>query len=262
MPTLCCRMSLTIEAIPAFTDNYIWAVHDDRDCVLVDPGDAGPPLRFLSRRGLTLTGLLLTHHHADHVGGVDEILARHAVPCWGPADSRMPDATRTVCEGDRVVIDRPGLSLEVLETPGHTRSHIVYHGDGMLFCGDTLFSAGCGRLFEGDARQMQTSLDKLAALPDATRVYCAHEYTEDNCRFALKVEPDNADLREHSQRTTARRARGEITLPTRLGDERRFNPFLRTRRSGVIEAARSREPGLGREPCEVFRVIRAWKDGG
>lgn len=255
-------MSLTIEAIPAFTDNYIWAVHDDRDCVLVDPGDASGPLEFLRRRGLALSGLLLTHHHADHVGGVDEILARHPAPAWGPDDPRMPEATRTVREGDRVEIERPGLSLAVLETPGHTRSHIVFHGDGMLFCGDTLFSAGCGRLFEGDAHQMQASLDKLAALDDATRVYCAHEYTEDNCRFALKVEPDNPDLREHSERTSALRARGEITLPTRLGDERRFNPFLRTRSAGVVESARAREPGLRPAPGEVFRVIRAWKDAG
>jgi len=253
-------MNPELEAIPAFTDNYIWAVHDGRHCVLVDPGDATGPLDFLKRRGLRLAGILLTHHHADHTGGVAAIRARCEVPVWGPEDPRMPPGIRTVAEGDLVAIDEPALSLEVIETPGHTRSHIAYYGAGVLFCGDTLFSAGCGRVFEGDARQMQASIDKLAALPDATRVYCAHEYTEANCRFARRVEPGNQALRRHCERVASLRADGRITVPTRLGEERSFNPFLRTREPAVIAAARRRDPDAGDAAAEVFGVIRSWKD--
>jgi len=253
-------MSLTIEAIPAFNDNYIWAIHDARHCVLVDPGDASGPLDMIDRHGLELTGILLTHHHHDHTGGVAEILSRHPVPVWGPDDARMPDGIEVVAEGDRVDIEAPELSLAVFETPGHTRSHIVFHGNGMLFCGDTLFSAGCGRLFEGDAQQMQRSLDKIAGLPDSTRIFCAHEYTLANCRFAQQVEPDNDALRRRADQVSELRRADRITLPTRLADEKSFNPFLRTREATVIEAARQREPGAGDSPSEVFGVIRAWKD--
>ncbi len=255
-------MSLTIEAIEAFVDNYIWAARDARHCVLVDPGDAAGPLRYLDDHGLELTGILLTHHHADHTGGVDEIRARHPAPVWGPSDVRMPADIRVVGEPDRVELEPPALSFRVIETPGHTRSHIAFYGDGILFCGDTLFSAGCGRLFEGDAQQMQRSLDKLAALPDDTRVFCAHEYSQANCRFARQVEPDNASLRERCERVDALRSAGRITLPTRLSDEKAFNPFLRTREPAVIAAAQRRQPGVGAEPAEVFGAIRAWKDAG
>jgi hydroxyacylglutathione hydrolase len=255
-------MSVEVEAIEAFEDNYIWALHDGRHCVLVDPGEAGGPLRFLEQRGLELAGLLLTHHHHDHVGGVDEIRAAHAVPAWGPADSRMPGELRVVAEGDRVSIEPLGLQFTVLETPGHTSSHIAFHGHGMLFCGDTLFSVGCGRVFEGDAEQMQASLDKLAELPEDTHVYCAHEYTRDNCRFALQVEPDNAALRARCEQATALRKRGSITLPTRLGDEKSFNPFLRTRQPEVARAAIERDPNAGGSAAAVFGVIRSWKDAG
>jgi hydroxyacylglutathione hydrolase len=255
-------MSVEVEAIKAFKDNYIWALHDGRRCVLVDPGDADGPLRFLAERELELIGLLLTHHHDDHVGGVDEIRRTHPAPAWGPSDSRMPDDVRTVGDGDRVAIDALGLRFDVLETPGHTRSHVAFHGHGMLFCGDTLFSVGCGRVFEGDAEQMQDSLDKLAALPDDTRVYCAHEYTRDNCRFALQVEPDNPDLNERCRQVDELRDRGSITLPSRLGDEKSCNPFLRTREPDIVRAARERDPDAGSSPAAVFGVIRAWKDAG
>jgi hydroxyacylglutathione hydrolase len=255
-------MSLTIEAIPAFTDNYIWAIRDARHCVLVDPGEAHGPLEYLEHRGLELSAILLTHHHADHTGGVAGIRSRHPVPVWGPADERMPDGIAVVGEGDRVDIDLPELALRVLETPGHTRSHIVFHGEDMLFCGDTLFSVGCGRLFEGDAEQMQHSLDRIASLPDATRVFCAHEYTLANCRFAIQVEPNNEALRRRAELVADLRRADRITLPTRLHEEKSFNPFLRTRERSVIEAARRREPGLRASPAEVFRVIRSWKDAG
>jgi len=254
-------MELEIHAIPAFTDNYIWALIRGEDCVLVDPGDAAGPLEFLDERRLNLVGLLLTHHHADHIGGVDAIRQRHPAPAWGPNDSRMPSGIEVVAEGDRVAIDALGLEFGVLETPGHTTSHIVFHDDRHLLCGDTLFSSGCGRLFEGSPAQMQDSLDKLAALPDSLGVYCAHEYTRANCRFALQVEPQNPALIERARQVDELRRADRITLPTTLGQEKAFNPFLRTREPAVIEAAQRREPGIGNAPAEVFGVIRRWKDG-
>jgi len=253
-------MTLGIEAIPAFADNYIWALSNQGRCVLVDPGDAAGPLDYLRRHELELTGILLTHHHHDHVGGVAAIRRRHPAPAWGPRDPRMPADVTPVAAGERVSIEAPALDFEVLETPGHTSTHIAFYGHGMLFCGDTLFSSGCGRLFEGSPEQMQASLDRLAALPDDTAVYCAHEYTEANCRFAMQVEPDNASLRARAAEVRAQRARGGITLPSRLDGEKRFNPFLRTREPAVIDAAQQREPGTPDRPEAVFGVIRRWKD--
>lgn len=255
-------MSIQIEAIRAFSDNYIWAVHDGRHCVIVDPGEASGTLAFLDRHELALCGLLLTHHHHDHVGGVDEIRARHPAPAWGPDDPRMPKNLRVVGEGDSVAIDELDLAFGVLETPGHTTSHIAFDGHGLLFCGDTLFSAGCGRLFEGTPAQMQASIDKFAALSDSTRVYCAHEYTESNCSFARKVEPDNPALAERCDRVAELRRHDRITLPSSIGEEKSFNPFMRTREPAVIAAAQRREPGRADSPEAVFGVIRRWKDAG
>lgn len=255
-------MSIQIEAIKAFTDNYIWAVHDGRHCVIVDPGEASGTIEFLERHDLRLCGLLLTHHHHDHVGGVDEIRNRHTAPAWGPDDRRMPADLRVVGEGDRVTIDELGLAFQVTETPGHTTSHIAFHGHDLLFCGDTLFSVGCGRLFEGTPAQMQASIDKLAALPDSMRVYCAHEYTASNCNFARRVEPENQALAERCERVAELRERDRITLPSTIGDEKSFNPFMRTRESAVIDAAERREPGRADTPADVFGVIRRWKDAG
>lgn len=255
-------MPLSIEAIPAFETNYIWALHNGRDCALVDPGSSAEPLDFLQRRGLKLCALLLTHHHFDHIGGVDDILARHPVPTWGPVDSRIPQVNQPVREGDRASVPELELHLNVLETPGHTTTHIVYHDSDMLLAGDTLFSIGCGRLFEGTPAQMQASLDKLANLPGNVRLYCAHEYTKDNCRFALQVEPDNAELQVRSARVARLREQNQITLPPTLAEERAANPFLRTREARVIEAANRRQPGTGTDPAAVFGVIRGWKDEG
>jgi len=253
-------MTIEIEAIRAFTDNYIWAVHDDRHCVLVDPGEAPGALAFLQRRDLRLAGLLLTHHHADHVGGVDEILRLHPAPAWGPPDPRMPGNIAEVSEGDRVEISELELTFEVIETPGHTSSHIAFHGHDWLFCGDTLFSGGCGRLFEGTPAQMQDSIDKLSRLPDTTQVFCAHEYTADNCRFALQVEPGNAALQARYREVSELRRNDRITLPSRIGDEKAFNPFMRTRQPDVARAAEQREPGCAETPEAVFGVVRRWKD--
>lgn len=254
-------MPLTIEAVPVLETNYVWALHDGSRCVLVDPGSAAGPLAFLGDNGLELTAILVTHHHRDHTGGLDEILARHEVPVWGPRDERIEQVTHPVGEGDRIEIDQPSLSLEVLETPGHTTSHIMFHDDHRLISGDTLFSIGCGRLFEGTPEQMQASLDKLSRLPDETRIYCGHEYTLDNCSFALQVEPDNTALQARFERVQRLREDGRITLPSTLAEERAANPFLRTREPEVIEAANQREPGTGKDPAAVFGVIRRWKDG-
>lgn len=253
-------MNPVIEAIPALRDNYIWALHDRRDCVLVDPGEAAGALEFLSRNRLRLTGLLLTHHHYDHVNGADEILDTHHAPAWGPDDERVPGCAERVREGGRVSIKRPALEFSVLATPGHTTSHIAFVAPGILLAGDTLFSVGCGRLFEGTPEQMQQTLDKLAGLPDETRLYCGHEYTVDNCRFALAVEPDNPALIARAEQAGKLRRDGRITLPSRLGEEKRVNPFLRTREAGVIAAAAAREELPDTRPETVFGVIRRWKD--
>lgn len=247
--------------IPAFYDNYLWLLAVNGQAIVVDPGAAQPVLDYLRQHGLHLAGILLTHHHADHIGGVKRIIDEfNDVPVWGPDDSRIPAQARTVGQGDRVRIDSMGLNLQVLAVPGHTRSHIAYYGHDLLFCGDTLFSVGCGRLFEGTPGQMQESLDKLAALPSHTRVYAAHEYTQDNCRFALQVEPDNPALLEYADRVQKNRQANRPTLPSTIGRELACNPFMRSREPSVIAAAQQREPVCGDEPAAVLGVIRRWKD--
>jgi hydroxyacylglutathione hydrolase len=254
------REPISIEAIPILETNYVWALHDGRHAVLVDPGRAGPPLKWLEARSLHLTGLLITHHHWDHTDGIDEILNAHPVPVYGPADDRIPQVDHPLGEGDVLELETPALALSVLSVPGHTSIHLAYVGEDFVLCGDALFSAGCGRLFEGDAEQMQQSMDKLAALPGTTRVCCAHEYTLDNCRFALQVEPDNAALNQRLEQAKKLRRGNRITLPSTIADELSFNPFLRTRQPGVIAAAQQRSPDCGSQPHEVFGVIRRWKD--
>jgi hydroxyacylglutathione hydrolase len=251
---------VNVTAIPAFTDNYIWLLSaSGTGCAVVDPGDAKPVLDTLRREGLELKAILLTHHHADHVGGVGELVAATGAAVYGPHDPRIPGQTRSLAEGDVLALADPALEFRVLEVPGHTSTHIAFHGHGCLFCGDTLFSVGCGRLFEGTPEQMQASLDKIAALPPETWVFCAHEYTLANCDFARAVEPDNRALARRASAVEAARAVGRITLPSRLGDEKAVNPFLRTREAAVVRAARARAPGA--EPgAETFAVIRAWKD--
>lgn len=251
---------LTVTAIPAFSDNYIWLVSTGESaCAVVDPGDAAPVLDWLDRHDLELQAILLTHHHADHVGGVPRLLEATGAAVYGPDDDRIPFGFETVRAGDTVHLESLGLSLGVLEVPGHTRSHIAFHGHGCLFCGDTLFSVGCGRLFEGTPAQMQVSLDAIAALPDSTQVFCAHEYTLSNCDFALAVEPGNPDLARRASEVEDLRATGRITLPSTLGEEKRVNPFLRTREPAVVEAARRHDPGA-EAGASTLATIRAWKD--
>ena len=226
---------------------------------MVDPGDADPVLDILEQKGLQLSYILLTHHHYDHVGGVSELLKKYPAKVFGPADERIAFKQQVCSEGDQVHLPELNVKFNVLEVPAHTRSHIAFYSDEVLFSGDTLFSLGCGRFFEGTASDMQKSLDKLAALPADTRVYCAHEYTQANCRFALAVEPDNADLQDKALEIKNLRAANKITLPSRLGDELATNPFLRTREKSVVETARKIDP-ITSAGEETMAVIRAWKD--
>ncbi|WP_460454271.1 hydroxyacylglutathione hydrolase [Arenimonas aestuarii] len=252
---------MEVIALPAFRDNYIWLLAGrDGDCIVVDPGEAAPVLAAASR-GLKPVAVLLTHHHPDHVGGVQALLEAFPVPCYGPDDERMPPATRRVGDGDKVQVPALGAEFDVIAVPGHTRSHIVFHGAGLLLCGDTLFSLGCGRLFEGSPAQMLASLDRLAALPGETRVCCGHEYTEANGRFAREAEPANPARDQRLEDVRRLRARGEPSLPVPLASERACNPFLRVDTAQVRESIGRR---LGRPPrdrLETFAELRAWKDG-
>jgi hydroxyacylglutathione hydrolase len=251
---------ITVTAIPAFADNYIWLVSTGGDqCAVVDPGDAGPVEQVLKQTGLELSYILITHHHADHTGGMAELVSSHGAQVYGPADSRISGLDRTLAENDTVSLPLLELEFRVLEVPGHTRSHIAFYGHGCLFCGDTLFSAGCGRLFEGTPEQMQVSLDKLAALPADTQVFCAHEYTLSNCDFARAVEPDNVQLLRRASEVEAARAIGRSTVPSQLGEELAVNPFLRSREPSVIAAAQKRNPGA-EAGASTLAEIRAWKD--
>jgi len=251
---------LDISPIPAFEDNYIWLIEaGGANCAVVDPGDADPVLEALEERGLTLSYILLTHHHYDHAGGVPALLEHYPAKVFGPADERIPVVHQVCSQGDEIHLPDIGARFRVLEVPAHTSSHIAFYAPGFLFCGDTLFSLGCGRLFEGTPADMQTALDKLAVLPPETRVYCAHEYTQANCAFALAVEPDNTMLQSRAREIDRLRSNGEITLPSRLGDELAMNPFLRTRADGVVRKAREIEP-KAMPGVEAMAVIRAWKD--
>lgn len=254
----------TVLHVPAFADNYIWllCVESTTHVAIVDPGDAQAVIAALEREDLEPIAVLCTHHHGDHVGGVRELAARYRMPVYGPAREHIPAMTHRLSEGDRVTLTPLGMTLEVLDVPGHTAGHIAYHGAGMLFCGDTLFSAGCGRLFEGTAQQLYGSLAKLAALPEDTAVYCAHEYTRANLQFALAVEPDNAAAQAYRREVEHRRGQGLPTLPSTIGLERRVNPFLRVREPAVRRAV-ERHYG-GRAPSsevEIFAALRRWKDG-
>jgi hydroxyacylglutathione hydrolase len=251
---------LSISAIPAFDDNYIWLLKaGGRACAVVDPGDADPVLEVLEQHGLDLRYILLTHHHYDHVGGVTALLERYQARVFGPVDERLSHVHQVCRQGDEIQLPDLGVNFQVLEVPAHTRSHIAFYSQNVLFCGDTLFSLGCGRFFEGTATDMQASLDKLAKLPADTKVYCAHEYTQANCRFALAVDPENTALQARAREIDSLRAADKITLPSRLGDELAMNPFLRTRAGSVVEMARKIDPDAT-PGIATMAVIRAWKD--
>ncbi|MCU0967532.1 MAG: hydroxyacylglutathione hydrolase [Rubrivivax sp.] len=253
---------MNLVALPAFTDNYIWMLHDGRRAVVVDPGDASPVERALDALRLGLRGILVTHHHADHVGGLDALRARLEGPVWAPARESIPGPVVAVSEGD--TIDVLGHGFRVLEVPGHTAGHVAYlqvgpMDDPLLFCGDTLFSAGCGRLFEGTPAQMAASLARLAALPRGTRVCCTHEYTLGNLRFAAAVEPGNPAIGDHAESCRRLRAADRPTLPSTIGLERMINPFLRCTQPDVVAAAAGRG-AAAHDPVAVFAALREWKN--
>ena len=251
---------MTVIPIPAFTDNYIWTLRDATHAVVVDPGDATPVLDYLSREGLQLAAILNTHHHADHVGGNAALLEHWQVPVFGPHDDRIAEVTQRVGNGDKVTLPHFDLVLRVIAIPGHTRSHIAFHGAGMLFCGDTLFAAGCGRLFEGTPAQMHDSLNRLAVLAGDTHVYCGHEYTVSNIKFARAADPANAVLAEWGMRAQRLRDARQPTLPTTIALEKQTNPFLRCAEPAIRESA-SRHVGRQlSDPVEVLAVIREWKN--
>lgn len=255
--------------VPAFDDNYIWVVSDGRDAIAVDPGDAAPVRACLAKRGWRLVAILLTHHHNDHVGGVADLLNGQDIPVYGPAGETLGPLDRFVTRvagGDRVHLDAPALDFTVLDVPGHTRGHIAYFqsadpdGTPHVFCGDTLFACGCGRLFEGTPAQMLASLDSLAALPGNTQVHCAHEYTLSNIRFALACDPENAQLREWGRTAAALRERGEPTLPTTIAHERAVNPFLRADNASVQATLAQQLHETVPDRLSAFTLMREWKN--
>lgn len=254
---------LNVRPVRAFSDNYIWLIEAPQrpgQVIAVDPGEAAPVLAELQRSGSSLAAIVLTHHHPDHIGGVPELLRHAAVPVIGPDDERIATRTRTVRDGERCELPDLGLSFETLQVPGHTVSHIAFWGHGALFCGDTLFSAGCGRIFEGTPTQMNSSLTKLKHLPPDTRMFCGHEYTAANLRFALAVEPGNDAALEYRDTVSRVLAAGHPSLPSTLALEIRVNPFLRCDNPAVIAAAQNHAGKALAGPAEVFGVLRAWKD--
>lgn len=256
------NQTLHVTAVPAFNDNYLWLIHNQQYALVVDPGDATPINEALASHQLELVAILLTHHHADHAGGVSELLERWNVPVYGPAKENIAGVTHRLTENDKISFVQPAVTFNVLDVPGHTAGHIAYveHDQHWLFCGDTLFAGGCGRLFEGTAEQMTRSLAKFAALPDDFNVFCAHEYTVSNLHFAVAVEPDNVVLAERLKQAQAARERGISTVPSLLGVEKQTNPFLRYRQSSIIKTLQHEGRLSQSEPVAAFAALREWKN--
>ena len=254
---------IRIITVPAFHDNYLWLFHhpDSTDAYAVDPGDAAAIESALQAYKLHLKGILVTHHHADHIGGIPALVKHRDIPVYGPLSKHIPDVTHPLSEGDELQLPGP-FGFQVLAVPGHTLDHIAYHEprERVLFCGDTLFAAGCGRMFEGNPRQMQASLQKLAELPPQTAVYCAHEYTTANLGFASAVEPDNRGIQDRVEATRRLRRDDKPSVPSTIAQELQTNPFLRVKEPTVVAAA-SRYTGTEiQAPADVFAALRSWKD--
>ncbi|RLV61196.1 hydroxyacylglutathione hydrolase [Parashewanella curva] len=255
---------LTIQPIPAFNDNYIWCIsNQQKQAVVVDPGSAVEVIRFLEKQQLVLVGILITHHHADHIGGIEELLSSYDtnIQVYGPNSKRIPQITHIVDDKTPIFINELGVSAQVINVTGHTLEHIAYLIDGNLFCGDTLFSGGCGRIFEGTAEQMFTSLEKLSALPSATKVFCAHEYTLSNLTFALMAEPSNSLLLDYYDQVKQQRQNNEITLPSSIGKELEINPFLRCDQAEIQSKVSTKfNLSTSLDTIDCFTYLRKWKD--
>ena len=248
--------------LPAFNDNYLWLLHDGSQALVVDPGDAVPVQDALSRLGLRLQGILVTHHHGDHTGGVATLREQTGAAVYGPARESIPEPFQPMQDGQTVSL--LGVDWQVIDVPGHTAGHIAYYapdvdGSPLLFCGDTLFSGGCGRIFEGTPAQMLASLDRLASLPGNTRVCAAHEYTLSNLEFAQAVEPGNRELVDYLAHCKQLRAQDQPTLPTTLATELAINPFLRSRQPEVTASVQTQDPAAHDEVA-VFAALREWKN--
>lgn len=251
---------LTITPIPAFSDNYIWCIHNQTHAAIVDPGDASPVFDYLQSHPLNLSAILITHHHHDHTGGVAKLIKNFPVPVYAPQKSQLPQCTFPMVEGNTVFLDTLNLALQVLETPGHTLDHIVFKNHDNLFCGDTLFSSGCGRVFEGTHEQLFQSLKTLASLPDSTHIYCAHEYTQANIAFALTIEPDNSHLIAYAKAINQSRENHLPSLPSTIAREKQINPFLRCHEPSVIDWAEKQLGEHDLTPLRVFTAIRKAKN--
>jgi len=247
---------LEIFPIPAFQDNYIWMLSQDGHATVVDPGDATPVLITLKKNNLTLDSILITHHHSDHIGGVQPLYDQYQCQIFAPANNAYHFPNQSVHDGDIILLKHLNIDLQVIEVPGHTLDHIAYYGTNSLFCGDTLFSAGCGRLFEGSPQQMYDSLKKLASLPADTGVYCTHEYTQHNIKFAMQFDPENQDLIAYSNKVNALRLSGKPSLPSSIDTEKKINPFLRCDSDAIKHK-------LGMEnmqPLDVFSKLRMMRN--
>lgn len=269
--------AINITPIKAFSDNYIWAVTnkeankatDSNTVALVDPGDAGVCIDFIEKNQLMLNAILITHHHSDHIGGIEALMAycqknQWPLTIYGPANENIPHCNIKLIENNTVNLSALNITLQVIDLPGHTAGHIAYFANDsikpLLFCGDTLFSGGCGRLFEGSAQQMLNSLTKLANLPENTQVYCAHEYTQANLKFALTVEPNNQNLIDYSKKVNQLRAKEQATIPTSIGVEKQINPFLRSHVPAVQTSAMQFNSSTQATNLGAFTSIRCWKD--
>ena len=252
---------MEITPLEAFDDNYIWLLRQGDIVVVVDPGDEDPVLEFLAQEGLKLAAILITHKHGDHTGGVEALLAKYPeIPVYGPTNETASGVNQKVADGDEVRIEGLDATFQVMDVPGHTEGHVAYYGEGVLFCGDTLFAAGCGRVFTGTHQQLHDSLQRIAALPPQTLCYCAHEYTIDNLGFAKWVEPESAAIQQRDQQAKAMRSEGKPTVPSSLALELETNPFLRTDQTAVIQAAENYAGQKLQSGAEVFTAVRTWKD--